>query len=521
MVMNFHYKNNDQKMILSVENIRKSEQFTMAQEPIASIDLMERAGASFVQHLLQAGYISQENKIAVFCGQGNNGGDGLVIARLLAQNGFATTAVLCTAKSNATQDYLTNLERIKTLSIPSLKVAEYSSELMYSFHEQHSLIVIDALFGIGISKPLTGYFATIVQAINELHVTVIAVDVPSGLFSDQHTPADYMTIHASYTCTFQFMKLAYLLPENEKRVGKSVVLDIGLQLPPELKSDKILITGDIVQSLIVPSSKFSHKGSNGHGLLIAGSTEMPGAALLAAKAAMRSGIGKVTLHTPSAVLDKLATFLPEGLQSKDNSPHCFSGIDLHKFSTITAIAIGTGLGQRKETASALSALIDEVKHPLILDADALNILGENKTWLAYLPENSILTPHFKEFDRLAGTALHDFDRLERLKNFTQRYHVIVILKGAHSVVAMPDEKLFFNTTGNQGMATAGSGDVLTGILLAFMAKGYPSEIAAILACYLHGLVGDLAVQKRESYESLIASDLIDFLGVAFKKLIDY
>ena len=507
-------------MILLVEDIRNSEQFTMAQEPIASIDLMERAGASFVQYILQSGCLLQEHSVAVFCGPGNNGGDGLVIARLLAQYGFTTTVVLCTTEGRTTPDFQINLERIKKLSIPSLRILDYHDELMQSFYEQPNLVVIDALFGIGLSKPLTGYFASIVQSINALHVPVIAVDVPSGLFPDQHTPANCTTIFASYTCTFQFMKLAYLLPENEKRVGESAVIDIGLQLPPEVKPDKMLITHDDVKGLIVPISKYAHKGSNGHGLLIAGSAEMPGAALLASKAAMRSGVGKLTLHSPATVLDKLSLYLPEGLQSRDNSPNCFSEIDLEKLPTVTAIAVGPGLGQRKETVSALNRLLDEVRHPFILDADVLNILGNNKTWLSYLPEYSILTPHFKEFDRLAGIAVHDFDRLERLKHFVQKYNVIVILKGANSVVAMPDGKLFFNTTGNQGMATAGSGDVLTGILLAFLSKGYPPEIAAILACYLHGLSGDLAVKKRESFESLIASDLIDFLGAAFNELID-
>ena len=507
-------------MILSVEDIRKSEHFTMEQEPVTSIDLMERAGVSFVHHFLQSWQILPEDTIVVFCGPGNNGGDGLVIARLLAQHGFITIVVPCTAEGKITPSFQTNMERIKNLSIPSLQLVDYSDELMQSLHEQSNLIVIDALFGIGISNSLTGYFATIVQAINKLRAPVFAVDVPSGLFPDRHTPKNSPTILASYTYTFQFMKLAYLLPENEKRVGKSKIIDIGLQLPPDVKANKMLITRDIVQRLIVSSSKFAHKGSNGHGLLIAGSTEMPGAAMLASKAAMRSGIGKITLHSPSAVLDKLALYLPEGLQSRDNSPYCFSGVDLKKLPTITAIAIGPGLGQRKESASALSTLLDEVQSPVILDADTLNIFGKNKTWLAYLPENSILTPHFKEFERLTGVAAHDFDRLERLKHFAQRYRVIVILKGAHSVVAMPDGKLFFNTTGNPGMATAGSGDVLTGILLAFLAKGYPPEVMALLACYLHGLAGDIAIQKRESCESLIASDLIDFLGYAFKELIE-
>ncbi len=505
-------------MILSVEDIRKSEQFTIEQESIASVDLMERAGISFVHNLLQTCELQKESSIAVFCGPGNNGGDGLVIARLLAQYGFRVITVICTAESKITPDHQTNAARLQALTVPQLKIVDYTVTVSDFLREQSDLLVIDALFGIGISKPLTGYFASIVHEINALQVPVIAVDVPSGLFPDKHTPLNSAVISAAYTYTFQYMKSAYLLPENEERVGEVKVIDIGLQLPPELKFDKLLITRDVISPLLVKPSKFAHKGSNGHGLLIAGSAEMPGAAILASKAALRSGIGKITLHSPISVLDKLSVYLPEGLQSKDNSPNSFSGIDLENFPSVTAIAVGPGLGRKKETVSALSALIDEVNTPLILDADALNILGENKTWLAYLPEYSILTPHFKEFERLAGAADNDFERLDRLKHFAQRYRVVVILKGAYSVVAMPDGKLFFNTSGNPGMATAGSGDVLTGILLALLAKGYPSELAAMSATYLHGLAGDLAVERQESFESLIASDIIAFLGTAFQEI---
>lgn len=503
-------------MILPVNLIRESENFTIEHEPIASIDLMERAATSFVEHLFKHHDLPPLSQIAVFCGPGNNGGDGLVIARLLAQNGFQVNALICTAEGNPTNEFSVNLERLKTLQLSNLTIKQVDSTESLRSVNLSPILVIDALFGIGLSKPLTGYFAEIVHFINALKSVVIAVDVPSGLYPDTHTPKNNACIFADLTFTFQYQKLGYLLPENEKRVGQVSVIDIGLLLPPNTNPLQLTIDDELISKLLMKPSLFAHKGINGHGLLIAGSGDMPGAALLGAKSAMRGGIGKVTVHTPANVVSILAGFLPEAVISSDANPYCFSNIDLENFPTINAIAIGPGLGQNQKSAVALSTLIDEIHSPMIFDADALNILANNKTWLSYLPEYSILTPHFKEFERLTGKAENDFDRLEKLTHFAKRYTVIVILKGANSAIAMPDGKLYFNTSGNPGMATAGSGDVLTGLLLAQLAKGYPPEIAAMIAVFIHGLAGDIAVQEKESFESLIATDIIEHLGEAFR-----
>ncbi|MDR3047703.1 MAG: NAD(P)H-hydrate dehydratase [Bacteroidales bacterium] len=500
-------------MILSVSEIRAAEAFTMANEPISSVDLMERAGTVFTENLLQYNGLSTENQYVVLCGSGNNGGDGLVIARLLAETGHIVTVCLCYGSGKISYENQINRTRLSEFTLEKLSIIKVKSEKeLDSILLTPSTIVIDALFGIGLSKPLTGYYANIVMKVNSWLLPIFAVDTPSGLFADQHTSKQHPCIQAFKTYTFQYMKQAFLMPENEIRVGTAIVLDIGMDLPSDFVSDKILVNSTIISKIIQAISKFAHKGSNGHGLLIAGNRNMPGAALLAAKSALRSGIGKVTLHIP----DSLATFvpfaIPEVILSRDKNNFCFSGIDLEHFPSINAIAIGPGIGKNPITSAALSNLIDELHSPMILDADALNILGDNKTWISFLPENSILTPHFKEFERLAGKSANDFERMDRLCKFAQQHQLVVILKGANSMIAMPDGKLFVNTTGNPGMATAGSGDVLTGILLALLARGYAPEMAAILGVYIHGLAGDIAIGQQQSTESLIASDIIENLG---------
>ena len=484
----------------------------MDEEQISSIALMERAATCFVEALYKKVDLHSFSDITIFCGPGNNGGDGLVIARLLAQQKHTVHTVIC-IEDKTTEEHNINLERLQQLTLSNLSITKYNADSRYAFNPKS--LIIDALFGIGLSKPLTGYFADVVGSINQSGVMVVAVDVPSGLHPDRHTPKEYPVVHALLTLTFQFQKLAYLLPENEQRMGEVVIVDIGLMSPKEKEATYHLIHGNIIAKLLKPISRFAHKGSHGHGLLIAGSAEMPGAALLAAQSALRGGIGKLTVHLPKQIAYLLPITTPEAILSVDTNDLHFSDIDLEKHPTINTIAIGPGIGQHKATKAALSNLLDMVASPIIIDADALNILSENKTWLSFLPAHSILTPHIKEFERLAGTADNDFDRLQKLSDFAKRYTLIVILKGAYTAVAMPDGKMFFNTTGNPGMATAGSGDVLTGLLLALLSKGYSPEIAALLGVYIHGLAGDLAVQDCESFESLVAGDICRYFGRAY------
>jgi NAD(P)H-hydrate epimerase len=278
------------------------------------------------------------------------------------------------------------------------------------------------------------------------------------------------------------------------------------------------IVREEIFKLLKPIDKNAHKGTNGHGLLFAGSATMPGSAILAAKSALRGGIGKISVHTACRAAYRLPFAVPEAIIHPDRYDDYISSANISEFEGVTAIAIGPGIGKHRATLSLLGNLLDEYSHPVIFDADALNLLSENKTYLSYLPACSILTPHIKEFERLTGKAENQEDRILKLKNFAQKHRSVVILKGANSAVAMPDGNLFFNTTGNAGMATAGSGDVLTGLLLALLARGYTSEITALIGVFVHGLAADIAIQKNQSIESLIASDIIEHFGAAWKHI---
>ena len=297
------------------------------------------------------------------------------------------------------------------------------------------------------------------------------------------------------------------------------MIDIGLRLPAD--DYKLQLIGqETIKNLLHRPYKYTHKGSMGHGMLIAGSADMPGAAILAATAALRGGIGKVTVHSSSKVCDLLPMSIPEAILSRDTNEKSFSRIDFERHPGINAVAIGCGIGKSEAAVQGLKSVLDEVGDPLILDADALNILAEEKTWLGFLPARSILTPHLKEFERMAGKADNDFDRIERLQQFVRKYGVIVILKGAHTTVAMPDGRVFFNTTGNPGMATAGSGDVLTGLLLALLSQGYAPEAAALVGVYLHGAAADCAVAQQGHPSAIIASDIPKCFGKAIQLIVD-
>ncbi|MDD4395861.1 MAG: NAD(P)H-hydrate dehydratase [Bacteroidales bacterium] len=516
-------------MIVSVSDVRESEQYTMKNEPISSLNLMARAADTFTMQLLKEVDLSSFDKILIFCGPGNNGGDGLVTAQLLALQGWQVEVVLAVGNSNKSAEFEENWAKLKQLQAQkqNLTCVHFEDIKDVPPYPTTHLLVIDALFGIGLSRPLSDYFADVVFYINNLRsiertmqlykTLIVALDIPSGLFADKHTSLQSPCVFANVTYTFQWMKWAFLLPENADRVGDVSVLDIGLQLPPEKIIYSLLIDNELVNKLYIPPRKFAHKGSNGHGLLIAGSERMPGAAVLSATAAMRGGIGKLTVHTVDAVANILPISLPEAILDRDANLSSVSQINFDTMPALQAIAVGPGIGTSQRTESLLKDLMTEVHSPLILDADALNILANHKTWLAYLPAFSILTPHFKELERLMGPVKDDFERIEKVRNFANKYNVIVVVKGAHSLVVLPNGKIFVNTTGNPGMATAGSGDVLTGILLACMSKGYSPEVAAILGVYLHGKAGDCALEN-ESEESLIAGDICKYLGNAFKTM---
>ena len=325
-------------------------------------------------------------------------------------------------------------------------------------------------------------------------------------------------VMADMTLTIQYPKMAFFTPEAFPFYGEVRVMDIMMYPPKTMECSCEYLTHQAVHPLLHSDNIYAHKGTFGHGLLISGSAAMPGAAILAATAAMRGGIGKLTVHSAGAVTRSLPTVLPEAILHADENEQVVSQLDWNTLpASINAVAIGPGLGTAQATVNVIKEVLDSYKAPLIIDADALNMLADNKTWLAFLPPYSILTPHLGEFERLAGPAANHFERMEQARAFAERYQVILILKGHHTLISLPDGAQFFNTTGNSGMATAGSGDTLTGLLLSLLAQRYNPVETAIVGVYLHGLAGDLYIQDNAP-QSLIASDLPKFFGKAFLEL---
>ena len=493
--------------ILTSEQIKKADEFTIQNEPIKSIDLMERAAKQCVDWLKNR--YSIKKSCTVFCGVGNNGGDGLVIARLLAEANYNVDVFVVEFSKNYSADFTINLERLKKAKVQFTTLTEDN----YRFFIPPKTIVIDAIFGSGLNKPIEGFVEQIIHQLN--NYKIVAVDIPSGLFGeDNQNNLPENIVRATYTLTFQQPKLAMMFPQNNIFCGEVIVLPIGLH--PDfinaMESNYFFTTKQDVKSLVMPRRKTAHKGNYGHALLLAGSFGKMGAAVLSSKACLRAGVGLLTTHIPKCGMNILQTAIPEAMCSVSDENDFIA--DLPNLENYNAIGVGPGIGTNKQTQNVLKLLIQNTKIPLVLDADALNILSENKTWLAFLPENSILTPHPKEFERLVGKWNNDEERLKLQVEFSIKNKVIVVLKGAHTSISMPNGKTYFNSSGNPGMATAGSGDVLTGIITSLVAQGYSPENASIMGVYLHGVAGDVAAENLGE-EALIASDIIEYLPQAY------
>ncbi len=499
--------------ILSVDNIRKADAYTIENEPIASIDLMERAANGLLDWVTHR--VNTDIKIIIFCGLGNNGGDGLALGRLLSEKDYSITIYIIRYSQNQSHDFTVNFNRLSNCD--NIEVNEITNVNQLGDFTNDDVIV-DALFGSGLTRKIDGFIGEIVSFINELDLIKISIDIPSGLFADTTSVSKHCKIiKADYTLSFQFPKLSFLLPENEVYVGNWEILDIGLS-PKFINSvattNYFLVREDIIP-LLLGRAKFSHKGTFGHALIIAGSKGSMGAAVLSSKACLRVGAGLLTTHVPKCGVDILQTALPEAMVSIDNNDNYFTQAPDN--GVFTAIGIGPGLGMEKQSATALKLLIQNTPSTLVIDADALNILSENLTWLAFLPMGSVLTPHPKEFMRIVGSWENDFERLEKQRRLAQKYNIYVVLKGANTSVCFPDGSCYFNSTGNPGMATAGSGDALTGIITGLIASGYTSGVAACLGVYVHGLAGDISAKKMGT-QALMASDIINNLGEAFLEI---
>lgn len=499
--------------ILTKSQIIALDKRTISEEGISSLDLMERAAQALTNAICQM--FPQPRTFKIFAGPGNNGGDALAMARLLSERGYHSDVYLFNTRHSLSEDCQTNAERL--LDYPDVNFIEVTSH----FAPPPLLkgdVVIDGLFGSGLNRPLDGGFASLVKYLNASPAKIVAIDMPSGLMCEDNTyNIPEHIIHAYMTLTIQMPKLAFFFAESQAYLGEWFCLDINLsrQGIAETPDKYQVTTQQDIRPFIKPRPMFAHKGQFGHGLLIAGSSGMAGAAILSARASLRCGIGLLTVHTPLCNLPILQMAVPEAMTSGDLHNHHFSSLPSTK--KYQAIAIGPGLGQDEETANAMLALLQASDRPLVIDADALNLLAMHKEWLIHIPKGSILTPHPKELERLVGHCASSYERLKCACEFAVNHKVNIILKGAWTAVITPEGVCRFNPTGNPGMATAGSGDVLTGVLLAMLAAGLRPEDAALVGVYLHGAAGDSAASQKGEC-GMISSDIIENLPHTWRNL---
>lgn len=484
--------------------MREVDAHTIQHQPIASIDLMEQAAVAFVTVFIKK-YTHQQQAILVICGQGNNGGDGLAIARILADKGFSNIRVLLTHFSeNSSLDYLENLDRLQRSS-HSISVSKYNDHLTFSKDE----LVIDALLGSGLNKPLSEAYAAMVATINKSGATIVSVDVPTGFVSEGEIREPYRGIKADLVISFQRPKINFFFPESAKALKEFSIVPIGLNEDylQTLPSDWKLVDSKFVRHSLKPREKFSHKGTYGHVLMLAGNTETMGAALLATGASLNVGAGLVTACIPQSGLTALNVALPEAMFLNREA---VKEIPAHKYQ---AIAIGPGLGVGNEQIQLLEYIFQQ-NQPLVLDADALNIIASHQELLEKIPAQSIITPHMKEFDRLFGDHNNWWQRVTTARQEAKQRQVIIVLKNQYTFICLPTGEVCVNPTGNPAMAQGGMGDVLTGTIVGLLAQGYSSTDAAILGVYLHGKAGDALAKNLEV---VAASTLSKYLPNILRK----
>ncbi len=473
---------------------------------------MERAARGLAREL--ASQYSENTSFVIYCGKGNNGGDGLALARLLCRRGCRVEAVIINHSKNASEDFKQNLDRLKETAV---KVSHLSTIDSWN-GPQNSAVVIDGILGSGLDRPLQGLILEVVEKLNSLPNPKVAIDIPTGLFADDNTDNSLQQVlKTDYTLTFQFPKLAMMHKDTAPFCGSVKVIDIGLH-PDFLhsaESNYHFVTRQEIKEIFKPRQKFTYKGTYGHALLLAGSKGSVGAAVMSAKAALRSGAGLLTVASPGCGLIPLQTNLPEAMVVADaDDDKLTQHPNLDKFN---AIGMGPGIGTDKATAALLNKIIQNQQLPMVLDADALNILSENKDWLKLLPADTILTPHPGEFKRLIGVEKLGSDYLERLSEFSTTHGIIVILKDSISTIATPNGGIYFLDFGSPALASPGSGDVLTGVILGLLSSGYSPLNAAMLGVFLQGRAGTLSGETL-SLEASLATDVIDYLAPAFREL---
>lgn len=501
--------------VLSSQQMHRVDALTIERENITSLDLMERAAQRLSEKIVSI-FPDRNTIFVIVCGCGNNGGDGFAVGRILHGMGYIVECIMPSCFTHYSTDCEINMRAAQKIGIVSIVdntnfIAKYNT----------NFVVVDALFGSGLSRPIEGLCADIISVINENVLYVVSLDAPSGL-PDNGLAQNIKgaVIHAHSTITIESPTISMLVPENDDIVGNLDIVSIGLDKMAinEMQSRYSYTTVSDVCYTLKHRSRYSHKGTYGHALLISGAYGKGGAAVLCARACHRSGVGLVTAHVPMSLYDIMQIATPETMISPDSNSNIIASLpDLSKYS---AVGVGPGIGTEKFTADVLEQLIDTCKVPMVLDADALNILSANKDMLKKLPKGTILTPHPKEFERLFGKTSDSMQRLDLLSCSAQKYGVVIVLKGAHTAVADENGNIKFNSTGNPAMATAGSGDVLTGVIASLLAQHYDSITAATLGVYIHGLSGDI-VKEQKGYYGIVASDIIDNLPIAFNRLLNY
>ena len=497
--------------LFSKEQIYEGDKITTERQKISSTELMERAGIQ-IFNWMHSRMQGAQVPIHVFCGIGNNGGDGLVLARHLITHGYNVITYIVNCSDKRTKDFLINYDRIKNVTKDWPKMLSCKNDFSEIVIDEKDIIV-DAIFGIGLNRPPNDWVIELFERFRASKAFTLSVDIPSGLYSDKAVENEKAVVNAGYTLSFQSPKLAFFLPETAKFTVQWEALDIGIDRDylMQTETEVELISKYEVLPLYKPREKFSHKGDFGHVMILGGSYGKIGAVNLASRAALSAGAGLVTAYVPKCGYQSLQTAIPEVMVITDENETHVSNIKFDIEPTV--IGVGVGLGTTTETAKAFEAFLKKNKTPLVIDADGLNLLSKKKTLLKLLPEQSILTPHPKELERLIGKWSNDFEKLKKVKAFSKKYNVIVLIKGANSITVYLD-KLYINTTGNPGMATAGSGDVLTGIISGLVAQGYESLSATVFGVYLHGKSADIALEDY-GYQSLIASHIIETVGDAY------
>jgi NAD(P)H-hydrate epimerase len=512
--------------VLNARQMREADRRTIEDIGIPSVVLMENAGRRVVDAIAAAFDTLDEMRVAVMCGRGNNGGDGFVVARILSEQGVDVGVYLVGDAPEVTGDARTNLDILGRLGVDVVAVAEAGAWKLHGTDVLGSDLVVDALFGTGLSRPLTGVFETIVAAINLSPVPVVAIDLPSGLLADQ-VDVPGPAINASLTVTLGSPKLPLVLPPAETRAGALVVADIGIpqQVIDDLDGPKVeVLTETRMRVHVEPRADDSHKGDYGRVVIVGGSRGKTGAAALAGMGALRSGAGLVTVATAASCLDTVAAlgaeYMTESLEEAAGG-----GIDQAAVARVLdlradVVAVGPGLGRSEPTGRFVRALVEEVRVPLVIDADGLYGLADDPACLGGREaRQTVITPHPGEMARLSNLPVRDVqaNRLEVAREFASTHHVHVVLKGHRTILATPDGRTFINPTGNPGMATGGSGDVLAGMIAAWCGQLRDAETATQLAVYLHGLAGDLA-SADEGEVAMVAGDLVGRLGDAVEQL---